>query len=44
MNSVDWPAQSPGVNPIEKLGGMLARNFYANSRQPETIAELATFV
>ena len=37
---LEWPANSPDLNPIENLWGILARAVYANGRQFTTKEEL----
>ena len=37
---LEWPANSPDLNPIENLWGILARAVYANGRQFKTKEEL----
>ena len=37
---IDWPALSPGLNPIENLWGILARRVYHNGRQFQQRDEL----
>jgi transposase len=42
--SLEWPARSPDLNPIENLWGMLAREVYKNGRQFQTVLELKTAI
>jgi len=37
---LEWPANSPDLNPIENLWGLLARAVFANGRQFKTKEEL----
>jgi transposase len=39
---LEWPANSPDLNPIENLWGTLTRAVFANGRQFKTKAELKT--
>uniref|UniRef100_A0A8R1HUB3 DDE_3 domain-containing protein n=1 Tax=Caenorhabditis japonica TaxID=281687 RepID=A0A8R1HUB3_CAEJA len=40
INALDWPAYSPGLNPIENLWGILARRVYKNETQYNTVQDL----
>ncbi|KHJ88717.1 hypothetical protein OESDEN_11487 [Oesophagostomum dentatum] len=40
INTLDWPACSPDLNPIENLWGIILRRIYANNRQFNTVNEL----
>lgn len=40
--ALEWPANSPDLNPIENLWGMLTRAVFANGRQFKTKEELKT--
>lgn len=40
IESIEWPAISPDINPIENLWGILARRVYANERVYNTVNEL----
>ncbi|KAG3078778.1 hypothetical protein PI125_g20884 [Phytophthora idaei] len=33
---MEWPAKSPGLNPIENMWGVLVRAVYAHGRQFQT--------
>ena len=37
---LDWPANSPDLNPIENLWGILVRRIYAENKQYQNVAEL----
>lgn len=41
VNVIEWPAQSPDLNPIENLWGTLKKNVHA--RQPSNLEELERF-
>jgi transposase len=41
---LEWPANSPDLNPIENLWGLLARAVYANGRQFNSREELKSEV
>ncbi|KAG6583134.1 putative retroelement [Phytophthora cinnamomi] len=40
VDVMDWPAQSPDLNPIENMWGVLARAVYAHGRQFQTREDL----
>ena len=40
IDFLDWPANSPDLNPIENLWGYLSRSVYANGRQYSNIDQL----
>lgn len=40
ITTMDWPARSPDLNPIENLWGILARKVYANGKQFSSVEEL----
>lgn len=40
VDTMDWPACSPDLNPIENLWGLIVRDIYADSRQYNTVADL----
>lgn len=37
---LDWPANSPDLNPIENLWGILVRRIYAENKQYQSVGEL----
>ena len=37
---MDWPSNSPDLNPIENLWGWMAREVYKNGRQFNSLNEL----
>ena len=39
---LDWPTNSPDLNPLENLWGTLTRAVFANGRQFKTKTELKT--
>jgi hypothetical protein len=42
--TIDWPALSPDLNPIENLWGIMARRVYKNARQYSSVGELKTAI
>ena len=44
IKTIDWPAQSPDLNPIENVWGLLARCVYANGMVFSTIDELRSCI
>jgi transposase len=40
IKTMDWPALSPDLNPIENLWGIMARRVYKNARQYSSTTEL----
>lgn len=44
IKTLDWPACSPDLNPIENVWGIIVRNIYANNTQYNSIADLKTAV
>ena len=42
ISVLEWPANSPDLNPIENLWGTLTRAVFANGRQFNTKEELKT--
>ena len=44
IKTIDWPAHSPDLNPIENVWGLLARRVYANGRVFSTIDELRSCI
>lgn len=40
ISTLDWPACSPDLNPIENIWGHLVRAIYAGNKQYQTVAEL----
>lgn len=44
ITTIDWPARSPDLNPIENLWGVLARHVYANGRQYDTVMQLKSAI
>ena len=40
VETMDWPACSPDLNPIENIWGLLVRRVYANNRRFDTTYEL----
>lgn len=44
IKTVDWPAKSPDLNPIENLWGYLARKVYAHGRQFTCQKDLKEFI
>ena len=41
---VYWPARSPNLNPIENVGGSLAKRVYMNNRQFSSVRDLTNCV
>ena len=44
IKTMDWPAHSPDLNPIENLWGLLARRVYADGRIFQTTSELKSTI
>jgi len=44
ITTLDWPAKSPDLNPIENVWGILARRVYAGGRQFSTPEELISTI
>lgn len=44
INTLEWPAVSPDLNPIENLWGILSKRVYASGRQYETLSQLKTAI
>lgn len=44
IETLDWPACSPDINPIENLWGIMVRDVYENGRQYSTVEELKTAI
>jgi transposase len=40
INTLNWPAISPDLNPIENVWGILTRKLFANGKQFRTVKEL----
>lgn len=40
VRTMDWPARSPDLNPMENLWGLLARKVYAHGKQYSSKQEL----
>ena len=41
---LDWPTESPDLNPIKNLGGILSRRVYKNKRKFEDRETLKSFI
>ncbi|CAJ0565840.1 unnamed protein product, partial [Mesorhabditis spiculigera] len=44
IKTLDWPACSPDLNPIENIWGILVRDVYKNGQQYANVADLETAV
>jgi transposase len=40
VRTINWPALSPDLNPIENIWGIMVRKVYANGRQFQNVTEL----
>ncbi|CAJ0931568.1 unnamed protein product [Ranitomeya imitator] len=41
IDSMDWPARSPDLNPIEQIFGIMSRTIHQRHVSPQTVQELA---
>ena len=41
---MEWPANSPDLNPMENLSGILCRSVYGDGKQYNNVGELRTSI